>query len=87
MVFLLVKVFPNAQKNCFDGFHAGRLKVKIKAPPDKGKANEALIEFLADALGLSKSRIHIVTGHTSQLKKIEIDGDLKETFLNNINKD
>lgn len=82
MTILLIKVYPNAKKNSFDGFHAGRLRVKIKAPPDKGKANEALIEFFAETLHLPKNRIRIVSGHASQLKRLEIKGDINFSEVN-----
>lgn len=76
MAILVVKVTPNARKNAFEGFHAGALKVKIQAPADKGKANEALIEFLAKSLHISKSHIRIVSGQSSRLKKLEITDDV-----------
>ena len=46
---------------------------KIAAAPEKGKANRALLDFLAQHLGVAKSRIHIVSGETSQLKRIHVD--------------
>lgn len=76
MPILLVKVIPNSHKNCFDGLHAGRLRVRIQAPADKGKANEMLIAFLAEAFAIPKSHIRVVSGHASRLKKLEIDADV-----------
>lgn len=73
-MILMVKVTPNARSNAIVEMKDGVLKVKIKAPPDKGEANEELIEFLADHLKIAKSRIRILSGHTSRLKKLEIDG-------------
>lgn len=73
MTILLVKIIPNAKKNSVEGFYTGRLKIKINAPPDKGKANEALINYLANLLHIPKSRISIASGHSSQLKKIVIE--------------
>lgn len=77
---LTVKVLPNSSKNAIVGFQGEVLKVKIKAPPDKGKANEELIEFLAESLGIAKSRIRIVHGQASRLKKVEITGECPITF-------
>jgi len=71
-MILQVKVTPNARTNAIDGFHDGVLKVKIKAPPDKGKANDELIDFLAESFHIPKSRIRIISGHSSRLKKLEI---------------
>jgi uncharacterized protein YggU (UPF0235/DUF167 family) len=51
------------------------LRVRIKAVPDKGKANVAAIGLLAKALGVSKSAIKLVSGDTARFKTIEIAGD------------
>ncbi len=73
-VRLAVKVIPRASKNQLVGWQNGELKVKLKAVPEKGKANQELIEFLADALGLSKSQIHLAAGATSQHKQLQFEG-------------
>lgn len=70
----LVKVIPNAHKSRVEGFHRDALKVRINAAPDRGKANEALIELLAEYFSVSKRSIQIISGHTSRLKKVEIIG-------------
>ncbi|OGN63669.1 MAG: hypothetical protein A3E80_02770 [Chlamydiae bacterium RIFCSPHIGHO2_12_FULL_49_9] len=69
---LVVKVAPNASKNEIIGWREGILCVRIKGIPEKGRVNEELIEFLADALDISKSRIEIVSGHTSRIKRLKI---------------
>ena len=74
-MFLRIKVKPNARKNELQKLPGGSLRVKIKAPAQDGKANEALIEFLSDLLKLSKSKIRIVSGHTAPFKKLEIDAE------------
>jgi hypothetical protein len=51
----------------------GTWKVKVAAAPEKGKANRALCAFLAEKLGVAKSKVHIVAGETSQLKRIRVD--------------
>jgi len=68
---LVVKVTPNASKSVILGFQEGILKVKIQAPPDKGKANDALIAFLAEVLKVAKSDLTLLSGHTSRIKKIQ----------------
>lgn len=73
-MILKISVIPNARENAIVGFQNDILKVRIHSPPDKGKANDALIEFLAEKFSIPKSRIRIISGHTSRLKKLEIDG-------------
>jgi uncharacterized protein (TIGR00251 family) len=69
-----VKVIPKSSKTELAGYLPdGTWKVKIAAAPEKGKANRALVEFLAETLGVVKSRIRIVSGETSQLKRIHVD--------------
>jgi uncharacterized protein (TIGR00251 family) len=69
-----VKVIPKSSKTELAGYLSdGTWKIKVAAAPEKGKANRALIEFLAEHLGLSKSRIRITSGETSQLKRIRVD--------------
>ena len=69
-----VKVIPKSSKTEFAGYLPdGTWKIKVAAVPEKGKANRALVEFLAGHLGISKSRIRIVSGETSQLKRVRVD--------------
>jgi uncharacterized protein len=69
-----VKVIPKSSKSELAGYLPdGTWKIKITAAPEKGKANRALVDFLAEHLGVAKSRIHIVSGQTSQLKRIHVD--------------
>lgn len=81
-VTLFVRATPGAKKNEIAGIWEGpageaRLSVKVTAPPDKGKANAAVIKLLAKALRLPKSAFVIASGETSRLKTIEIAGDAK----------
>jgi len=55
-----------------EGFQAGILKVRIHAPPDKGKANKKLIAFLAESFHLAKSQVHITSGHSSRLRSLKL---------------
>ena len=69
-----VKVIPKSSKTELAGYLPdGTWKVKVAAVPEKGKANRELIEFLAERLSVPKSRIHIVSGETSPLKRIRVD--------------
>ena len=56
------------------GYRDGALRVSVTAPPVEGKANAAVVELLADALGVAKSRVRVVLGHTSRDKLVGVDG-------------
>ena len=71
---LTVRVHPGARKNGITGIHADAVKIALTSPPVDGKANEALIAFLADALRLPRARIAIVSGITSRAKTLRITG-------------
>lgn len=77
---LMVHIVPDSSKNEVTGTYGEptRLKVKIKAVPEDGKANEMLIHFLADFLKIKKSQIEIVRGHTQKRKDLLIDADFEE---------
>jgi len=70
----VVRVQPNAGQNQVLGFKDGVLYVRIAAPPIKGKANQELITFLSDILGVSKSNLTIKKGITGKRKVIRITG-------------
>jgi len=61
-------------REVIEGEHDGALKVRVKAPAVDGRANEALIKFLADKLGISRSAVEIVAGRTSRRKVIRVKG-------------
>jgi uncharacterized protein len=71
---LAVRVHPGARKNSVTGVHADAVKIALTAPPVDGKANEALIAFLADTLRLPRARIVLVSGLTSRAKMLRITG-------------
>jgi uncharacterized protein (TIGR00251 family) len=54
--------------------HDGAIKIRLAAPPVDGAANAALIEFVAERLGLAKSRVRLVSGTSSRRKVLEIEG-------------
>ena len=76
-----VRIHPNAARNEVMGITDGILQVRISAPPVKGKANKELIDFLSQLLGVSKSRLSIIKGHTSRNKVIAVDGLSREELL------
>jgi uncharacterized protein (TIGR00251 family) len=81
---LAVKVTPNASRNEITGFRDGVLQVKVVAPPEKGKANKELIDFLAERLGVKKSAVLIIKGQTNRYKSIIIAGIRNTELLKRI---
>ena len=73
-VAFAVRVVPRASRNEIVGVHGDALKVRLTAPPVEGRANEALIAFLAQRLGVRKSQVEIVAGATSRHKVICVSG-------------
>jgi uncharacterized protein (TIGR00251 family) len=71
---LAVRVQPGARKNDISGIHAGAVKISLTTPPVDGKANEALIEFIAERLRLPRARVSLLSGTTSRLKRLRITG-------------
>lgn len=71
---LLVRIQPNASRNKLLGLKQGVLSIRIVAPPVRGKANQELVKYLADVLGIAKSRIIIQKGATSKKKLLSIGG-------------
>ena len=70
--WLDVKVQTGASPQCIAGLQANRLKIRVNAAPERGKANKAIIAILADALHLSKQALEIVRGATQSHKTISI---------------
>ena len=84
-VIFAVRVVPRASRKEIVGVHGDALKVRLTAPPVEGRANEALIAFLAQRLGVRKSQVEIVAGATSRRKMISVIGlssqDVEERLL------
>lgn len=75
---LVTKVVPNSHQNKIVGWQGKELKIRVAAPPQKGKANKELIKFLAKELNIANNDIEIIKGLTSSRKKILIpDGSIK----------
>ena len=69
-----IRVQPKASADRIIGEHAGCLKVAVCAPPEDGKANDAVVKLLSKKLDVSKSSIKILSGHTSRQKILHVDG-------------
>lgn len=78
---------PGASKNEVSGEHDGRLKIKIKAPPRDGEANEGLIEFLSEVLKISKKKIFLIQGESSRQKTVLVELSLKEVLTSFLGSD
>ena len=74
MAILRVHVVPNAKVDSVVGVHGGAIKIKLRAPAVDGKANAALIRFLAEQLKLSRDAIVLKRGQKSRGKTIQIHG-------------
>jgi uncharacterized protein len=73
-----VYVQPRASKTAIAGKHDGLIKVRVAAPPVDGAANRALIEFVAERLKISNSRVRLVGGETARRKVLEVEGLCEE---------
>jgi uncharacterized protein (TIGR00251 family) len=71
---LSLHIQPGAKKTEVCGLYAESLKIRLTAPPVDGKANDALIGFLANTLGLPRSRLTLVSGQASRSKRVAIAG-------------
>jgi len=74
MTLIAVKVVPRAAKDEIVGWLEGALKIRIQAPPEDGRANRALEELLAEALGLKKNAVTVAAGRSSARKRVEVVG-------------
>ncbi len=67
------------------GLLDGMLKIKVSAPPEKGKANQCLVRFLAEQLGVKKNAISIIAGKTSPVKRVQVSAISAGTLLEKLN--
>jgi uncharacterized protein (TIGR00251 family) len=77
-----VRVQPRASKNEIAGEIDGALRVRLRAAAVEDRANEGLVEFLAELLKTSRSAVSILSGERSRVKRIEIRGVTRQQVLN-----
>ncbi len=73
-VILTLHIQPGARRTETAGLHGDALKIRLAAPPVDGKANDALIAFLAKTLGVPKSSVELLSGQTSRAKRVRVAG-------------
>ncbi len=70
---IAVHVQPGAKRSGIAGLHGERLKVRVAAPPVEGRANDALVAFLAESLAIPRNRVRVIKGELSREKLVAID--------------
>jgi uncharacterized protein len=75
---LRIRVQPRAKRDEVVGERAGAIVIRLKAPPVDGKANAALIAFIANAAKVPRSRVEIVRGATSREKTVRVSGAVEQ---------
>ena len=69
---LNLKVVPGAREDRVDGWPGDALKLRVSAPPERGKANQAVVRLIAETLGIPRADVEIVSGRSSPRKVIEV---------------
>lgn len=73
-VMLTLHIQPGAKKTEVAGRHGDALKIRLAAPPVDGKANDALVAFVAKTLGVPKANVELVSGQASRAKRLRVAG-------------
>jgi uncharacterized protein (TIGR00251 family) len=73
-VFLKVRVTPRARSERIEAWDGEKVSARVTAPPERGKANEALLRLLAGALGLPVTSLRLVRGQASREKLVAVEG-------------
>ena len=80
-VIFAAKIVPGSSQTIVCGLLDGMVKIKVSAPPEKGKANRCLLDFLAKQLGVKKKTVSIISGQSSPVKQVQVLGLSAETLL------
>jgi len=84
-VVFTAKVVPGSSRTAVSGLLDGMVKIKIAAQPEKGKANQCLVEFLAKKLGVKKKAISITSGQTNPVKQVQVIGISAGALIEKLN--
>jgi uncharacterized protein (TIGR00251 family) len=71
---LKLRVSPGARRPGIAGRHGDAWKVRVAEPPEDGRANEAVLQLLAETLGVPRATVALVSGHSSRDKVVMLDG-------------
>lgn len=74
MARISVRVTPRGGRDAIDGWRDGHLAVRVSVAPEGGKANDAVVRLIANALGVPRSAVSVVRGHAARVKAVEIEG-------------
>lgn len=84
-VVFTAKIVPGSSRTAVCGLLDEMLKIKVSAPPEKGKANKCLLDFLAKQLGVKRNAVSIISGKTSRVKHVQVLGISVEQLSNKLN--
>ncbi|MEY3202267.1 MAG: hypothetical protein RIR70_1817 [Pseudomonadota bacterium] len=73
-ISLSLHIQPGAKATEIVGLHGQALKIRLAAPPVEGRANEALIDFIATCLGVPRSTVRLTSGASSRAKRLKVSG-------------
>ncbi len=80
-VILRLHIQPGASRTEISGMHGDRIKIRVKAPPVDGAANEEVLSFLATVLGLAARDVVLVRGATSRQKDVSVQAECSDSVL------
>ena len=80
-VVFAVKIVPGSSRTAICGLLNGMVKIKISAAPEKGKANQCLLDFLSKRLDVKNKAVSIILGQTNPVKQVQVLGISAETLL------
>jgi uncharacterized protein (TIGR00251 family) len=73
-VIFTAKIVPGSSRTTIAGVLDDMVKIRVAAPPEKGKANQCLVAYLAGALGVKKNQVDILAGQTNPVKQVRVTG-------------
>ena len=80
-ILLKIRAVPGASRDRLAGLHGNAVKITVRAPPEKGKANEAVTRVVAKVLGLRQSAVSVASGGASRDKWLLVEGLDMETLV------
>lgn len=80
-VLLTLYIQPGAKKNAVVGVHANALKIRLRAQPVEGRANDCLIGTLAELLNVPRCQITLTSGATSRQKRVRVTGACEQALM------